>query len=64
MADAGLWVHIAKVARELGLSQPIVRGMTDRGEIPSERFGGRIYVPAAWLEIHKRRIDQMVEDAS
>lgn len=64
MADTGLFVHIAEAARDLSLSEYKVRQLIESGRLPTEAIGKRTYIPAAAVLAYKRRIEQMVEDAS
>jgi excisionase family DNA binding protein len=40
---------VREIAASLGVSKETVYRLCASGEIPSERFGGRVVVPVAWL---------------
>ena len=53
---------VVDVAGVLGVSEPTVRGMIARGEIPSRRIGRRILVLAEELESYLKSLHRAGED--
>lgn len=56
MPEQPLLDHVSIAAEKLGLSEYQVRKLVDKGLLPGQKIGGRLYIPAKSIREYVDRI--------